>query len=146
VFEILFDEVKTGRLQRLPFLGYSLLIQLLFFGFIFAIVVAIGAGEHLIGGDLQQAQKILTEWFFTPFFIIFGLFMLLISFTGLNLVAKRIRDAGLPGWWTLLAIFILEVLISTIISQEASGSLHILFIVILLFIPSDTFSNSEITG
>jgi uncharacterized membrane protein YhaH (DUF805 family) len=146
VFEILFGEVKTGRLQRLPFLGYSLLIQLLFFGFIFAIVVAIGAGEHLIGGDLQQAQKILTEWFFTPFFIIFGLFMLLISFTGLNLVAKRIRDAGLPGWWTLLAIFILEVLISTIISQEASGSLHILFIVILLFIPSDTFSNSEITG
>ncbi len=144
MFKKFFGEIKTGRLQRLPFLGYSLVLQLLFFGFILAVGVAIGAGEHLIGGDLQQTQKMLAEWFSLPFIIIFGIFMLLVGFAGLNVVAKRIRDAGLPGWWALLAIFILEILVSVIISQDTSAGLHMLFVVVLLFIPSDTFSNNEL--
>lgn len=145
MFEILFGEVKTGRLQRLPFLGYSLLLQLLFFGFMLAIIAAIGAGEHLIGGDLQQAQKILTEWFSIPFMIVFGLFMLLVSYIGLNLTAKRIRDIGLPGWWSLLVIFVLQILVSVLISEDVSAGLHMLITVVLLFIPSDSFSKAEVS-
>jgi uncharacterized membrane protein YhaH (DUF805 family) len=139
MLEIFIGEVKTGQLKRLPFLGYSLLLQLLFFGFMLAIMAAIGAGEHLIGGDLQQAQKMLSEWFSIPFIIVFGLFMLLIGFIGLNLTAKRIRDIGLPGWRTLLAIFVLELLVSMIISQEASAGLHMLLVAVLLLVPADTF-------
>ena len=108
-----------------------------------AIVAAIGAGEHIIGGDLQQAQKMLSEWFSIPFIIVFGLFMMLICFVGLNLTAKRIRDAGLPGWLTLLIIFVLEALVSMIIYQEASAGLHMLFAAIILLIPTDTFSTAE---
>jgi uncharacterized membrane protein YhaH (DUF805 family) len=109
------------------------------FGFIIAIIVAIGAGEHLIGGDLQQAQQMLSDWFSIPFILIFGLFMALIGFAGVNLTAKRIRDIGLPGWWTVLAVLILEFATTIIISQEVSSGLHILLTVALLLIPTDTF-------
>lgn len=44
-----------GRLGRLQYLGYSLLLSLLLFGFVLAFVLAIGAGEHIIGGDIPQA-------------------------------------------------------------------------------------------
>lgn len=140
MLNIFFGEVKTGRLQRLAFLGYSLLLQVIVFGFVIAIIVAIGAGEHLIGGDLQQAQQMLSDWFSIPFILIFGIFMALIGFTGVNLTAKRIRDIGLPGWWTVLAVLILEFAATIIISQEISSGLHILLTVALLLIPTDTFA------
>ncbi len=139
MFKILLGEVKTGHLKRLPYLGYTVLLQLLFFGSILAIGVAIGTGEQLIGGDVQQAQQLLREWFSLPFIIIFGLFLLIISFAGLNLVAKRIRDTGLPGWWTLLVVLVLEVLVSVFLSQKISASLHMFFVFTLLFIPTNTF-------
>ncbi|MBW2208518.1 MAG: hypothetical protein JRG79_16550, partial [Deltaproteobacteria bacterium] len=63
MIKALFGDVKTGRLMRLQYLGYSLLLSLLMFGFGLAIVLAIGAGEHIIGGDLQQAQDKLREMF-----------------------------------------------------------------------------------
>jgi len=140
MLNIFFGEVKTGRLQRLAFLGYSLLLQVIVFGFVIAIIVAIGAGEHLIGGDLQQAQQMLSDWFSIPFILIFGIFMALIGFTGVNLTAKRIRDIGLPGWWTVLVVLVLESMVSIIISQEISSGLHILLTVALLLIPTDTFA------
>lgn len=142
MFKIFFSEVKTGRLLRLPFLGYSLLLQLLAFSFVFVIILAIGAGEHLIGGDLQKAQEMLREWFSVPFIIIFGLFMAIICFAGLNLTAKRIRDTGLPGWWVLLAVLILQIITSSFISQETSGGLHFFLTVILFLIPTDTFAKT----
>lgn len=143
MIKILFGEIKTGRLKRFAFLAYSLILQLIVFGTFLAIVVAIGAGEHLIGGDLRQAQEILREWFSAPFFFIFGLFMTLIGFAGLNLTVKRIRDTGLPGWWVLVAIFIVEIIVAIFMTQKTSANLHILLTIILLFIPSNTFIKKD---
>jgi uncharacterized membrane protein YhaH (DUF805 family) len=143
MFKIFFGEIKTGRLQRLAFLGYSLLIQLLVIGFVIAIIVVIGASEQLIGGDLQQAQDMLRAWFSVPFIIVFGIGMALFGFAGFNLMAKRIRDTGLPGWWTLLAILVVEIIVSIIISQETSANVHIFLTIVLLLIPADTFSKTE---
>ena len=94
----LFGDVKTGRLMRLQYLGYSLLLSLLMFGFGLAILLAIGAGEHIIGGDLQQAQDRLREMFSLPLMILFAVVIPLLVFIGVNMMAKRIRDIGLPGW------------------------------------------------
>ena len=67
MIKALFGDVKTGRLMRLQYLGYSLLLSLLMLGFGFAVVSTIGAGEHIIGGDLQLAQDKLREMFTLPF-------------------------------------------------------------------------------
>jgi len=136
----LFGDIKTGRLMRLQYLGYSLVLFLLFFVFIMLIVLAIGAGEHIIGGDLHQAQEQLREWFTLPFMLVFGIFILLLSFIGFNLMAKRIRDIGLPGWWSVLALVLLEAVISYLISQQTSSALHSLIWFFLVLIPSNALA------
>ena len=143
MFKVLFGDISNGRLMRLPYLGYSLLIDLLVIGFVIAVILTIGAGEQTIGGNLQQAQDMLREWFTLPFFIVFGLFMLLFVYAGFNIMAKRIRDIGLPGWWVLLAIIVLESVVTYTVSQKAGGNSHILITVVLLLIPSNTFINGE---
>jgi uncharacterized membrane protein YhaH (DUF805 family) len=135
----LFGDVKTGRLMRLQYLGYSLLLSLLMFGFGLAIVLAIGAGEHIIGGDLQQAQDKLREIFTLPLIIVFAVVIPLFVFIGLNIMAKRIRDIGLPGWWTMLVIIVLEGVASFAVSDGAGSVLHSLVWFTLLLIPTDTF-------
>jgi hypothetical protein len=67
--------------MRMQYPGYSLLLYVLMFGFGFAVVLAIGAGEHIIGGEFQQAQDKLREIFSVPVMIVFtvviSLFMLM---------------------------------------------------------------------
>ena len=140
MFKVLIGDIKDGRLVRLPYLGYSLLLILLVAGFIFAIIIAIGAGEHIMGGDLQQAQDKLRAWFTLPFLIVFGLFFVLILFAGLNIMAKRIRDSGLPGWWGVLIIAVVSGVVSVVISEEASSGLHTLVWFVLLFVPTNAFN------
>ena len=138
----LFGDITNGRLQRLPFLGYSVLVTLLFFGFVFGVVFAIGAGEKLIGGDLQQAQDTLAQALGIPFIIIFALFMAVMIFVQMNLMAKRIRDMGLPGWWVVLALVIVSGLLGSMVSEEAGGGFHSLVFLILLLVPSNAFGKS----
>ena len=139
----LLGEVKTGRLMRLQYLGYSLLLSLLMFGFGLATVLAIGAGEHIIGGDLQQAQDKLREMFTLPLMIVYAVVMPLFVFIGLNILAKRIRDIGLPGWLTVLVIIVLEGVASFAVSSGAGSGLHTLVWIALLLIPTDTFKDSS---
>jgi len=111
----------------------------LMFGFGLAIVLAIGAGEHIIGGDLQQAQDKLREMFTLPLMIVFAVVIPLFVFIGVNIMAKRIRDIGLPGWWTMLVIIVMEGVASSAVSDGAGSGLHSLVWFALLLIPTDTF-------
>ena len=137
----LFGEITNGRLVRLPYLGYSLLLAVLSVCCLLAIGLMIGVGEQLIGGDLQQAQAKLAEWFTLPFLVVFGLVGALFLFAGANIMAKRIRDIGLPGWWSVLAIVVLTGVVSVAISAQASNGLYLLISLVLLLIPTDAFAN-----
>lgn len=141
MLNVLIGDIKNGRLLRLQYLGYSLFLILLLSVFVFGTILAIGAGEHVLGGDLQQAQAQLQEWFTLPFIIVFVVFMAVISFMSLNIMAKRIRDIGLPGWWIVLILLILESVVSYYVSQQASSGLHTLTWILLVLIPSDLFDN-----
>ena len=143
MIKVLLGEVKNGRLVRLPYLGYSLLLVLLVTVFVAAVVMAIGAGEHLIGGDLEQAQNKLRAWFTLPFFIVFVLFFGLIIFAGLNVTAKRIRDIGFSGWLGVLVIVLVTGVVSVVISEEASSGLHTLIWIALLLIPTNAFAKGK---
>jgi uncharacterized membrane protein YhaH (DUF805 family) len=112
-------------------------------GFGLAIGLAIGAGEHLIGGNLQQAQDKIREWFTLPFFIVFGLISALFAFGGMNIMTKRIQDIGLPGWWIVLVIIVLEIIISFIVFGQVSSSLHTLVWIALLLLPINALAKKE---
>ncbi len=137
----LIGEIKTGRLMRLQFLGYSLLLFLFLFGFAMLVVLAIGAGEHLLGGNLQEAQDQLREWFTLPFMLILGVLMMVFAFIGFNITAKRIRDIGLSGWWSVLVLVLLEGVVSFLYSQQTSSGLHSLVWLILALVPSNYAKN-----
>ena len=129
--------------MRLPYLGYSLALVLLVAVFVAAVVVLIGAGEHIIGGDLEQAQNKLRAWFTLPFFVVFALFFALIIFAGLNIMAKRIRDIGLSGWLGVLVIVVVTGVVSVVISEKVSSGLHTLIWFALLLIPTNTFAKGS---
>ena len=57
------------------------------------------------------------------------------------MTAKRIRDIGMPGWWTVMVIFLLDFFVSYF-SQEAATGMHFLIWVILLLIPSDAIGGN----
>ena len=138
MIKALLGDVKTGRLMRLQYLGYSLLVYLLMFGFVFLVILAIGAGEHIIGGDLQHAQDKLREMFTLPAMIVFAVIMSLFLFMVANIMAKRIRDIGLPGWWSVLAIIVITGIVSYMVSNEVSNGLSTLIWVVLLLVPSNS--------
>jgi uncharacterized membrane protein YhaH (DUF805 family) len=104
-----------------------------------AIVFAIGASEHIIGGDLQQAQDKLRDWFSVPATLIVSLVFLLVLVAKLNIIAKRIRDIGLSGWWIALVLFIVVGGTSAAYSEQAGGGLFSVLSLLLLLLPSDTF-------
>ncbi|OOY34206.1 DUF805 domain-containing protein [Solemya velum gill symbiont] len=139
MLKVLFKDLHDGRLQRLQFLGYTILLWLFAFAIFVLMVAAIGAGEHLMGGNLQQAQEKLFASFSIPVFIGLGIVMLLFSFAHMNLYAKRIRDIGLPGWWGVLVIILLSIALSLLVSAQFSNGVGTLIWLALLLIPTDTF-------
>jgi len=138
--KVLIGDVRIGRLMRLQYLGYSLLLSLLMFGFMLVVILAIGAGEHIIGGDLQQAQDKLREMFTLPAMMVVAVVMPLFIFIGANIMAKRIRDIGLPGWWSVLTIIVITGVVSYMVSNEVSSALHTLILVVLLLVPSNALA------
>jgi uncharacterized membrane protein YhaH (DUF805 family) len=144
VIKHLLGDIKTGRLMRLQYLGYSLLLSLLMFGFGFAVITAIGAGEHIIGGDLQQAQDKLREMFTLPVMIVFAVASAFFLFAGANIMAKRLRDIGLPGWWLVLAIFVISGVVSYQVSNEVSSGLNTMIWVVMLLVPGNAFAKRTV--
>lgn len=139
MFRALFKDVTNGHMARLSYLGHSILLILLLMAYMLIVVLAIGAGEHIIGGDLQQAQDQLRGMLTLPFLIVTGIVMALLMFAGLNIMAKRIRDTGLPGWWMVLALIVLGMLLSYFVSQQAGSGLHTLIWILLVLIPGRSF-------
>lgn len=137
-----FGDIRDGRLTRLQFLGYFALIAIIIFGFVIATVLAIGAGEHLIGGDLTAAQDTLRNTLGGPFIIVYAMFLIAIVFMLMNITAKRARDIGLPGWLVVLALVVISFLLSSLISDDASNVFSGLVLLALLLISTDAFKRS----
>ena len=124
MLKALFGDVHNGRLMRLQYVGYSLLLSLLMVGVGLAVVAAIGIGEDFIGGDLQQAKELLRERVTLPYMIVFAAATLLFMFVGANIMAKRIRNIGLPGWWSVLGLLVLFTVMNYAVSDHVSSILQ----------------------
>ena len=48
-----FGEWGTGRLQRLPYLGYHILLMVLIIASIFGAIMLVGTIENIIGGSIR---------------------------------------------------------------------------------------------
>jgi len=134
-----FGGFKAGRLQRLPFLGYSVFLGALFFAFTFATVAAIAGAEHAIGGNLAEAQDQIRNALAIPYIIIFAIVIIMLFIASINIIAKRARDMGLSGWFFVAGFATISLLISWLFSQNASQSISVIVCISLLFVPGNTF-------
>lgn len=118
-----FGEWGYGKLQRLPYLGYHILLMVLVVAVIFAGIFAVGATENLMGGDLEATQKLLADKF-GIIAVIFIVALMFIAMLGqVNILGKRIRDMGLPVLWTILGIIVLSMVLNLLFPpQEVSMS------------------------
>ncbi len=141
MFKVLFGDIQTGRLLRLPYLGYSILLSALMIVFGLALAYAAGVAEFLIAGDFEAAQAHMSENFSLVAVLLFIVVSVLFLFAGCNIMAKRLRDIGLPGWWMVLAIVILSGLVSVMVSDEASNILQTVIWIVLLLVPGNSLTS-----
>ena len=141
--------LTTGRLARLPFIGFWVLLWVLFALYGLGIALGIGLAEPLIFDDLATAQGYLLEHFAPPVLAALGLFCLLFVFAQFNLLAKRIRDMGLPGWSVLLLIALTSGVLGAVLppggelmrlENQVNGSFNGVLVLALLLIPSGLFA------
>ena len=164
-----FGEWGTGKLQRLPYLGYHILLMVLITAIIFGMIIAVGAVENM-GGNIAETQTMLLEKF-GMLGVIGMVILIFVAIAGqINILGKRIRDMGLPVLWTILGIVAISMLLNVIFPPEVTmaaasvqttdGSatamaasttstsmiLQIFDMIVfacLVFIPSNTFKNKN---
>ncbi|QOR61507.1 hypothetical protein ACM66Z_08700 [Sulfurovum sp. ST-21] len=168
MLNVYFGEWGEGRLKRLPYLGYHILLMVLMFSVIFGIVLAVGASVNLLDTDLMSAQAFMFEKFGLLAIICTLLFLLSGMVAQVNILAKRVRDMGLPAFWTILGMIAVSMLLNILFpaqqmevntavvstaegtsaalaanATEASIVVHLFDLAVflcLILIPSDTFN------
>lgn len=158
MFKIFFGDIKDGRLARLPYLGYVVLLTLIALAVVFGIIFLVGGIERAMGGDIQQTQAMIMQKFGMIGVLGGAVFMSILSFANLNLAAKRLRDMGLPGWWTVLGIVVLAAVVGFLFPGQmieqpggqmvmqpsvVSSALQLVILLALLLVPSDAFRRSN---
>jgi len=142
MIKTLFGDLSSGRLQRLPYLGWYAVLALFVLVIGFGIGASIGLAERAGGGEMADAQMVITEHLgVVGMVLIIGIFSVLL-FAHLNIAAKRIRDMGLPGWLVLLGVIIAGGLIGTLAGQGIGALFNLLGLLALLLVPSNAFGKS----
>jgi uncharacterized membrane protein YhaH (DUF805 family) len=132
---ILFGERTTGRLQRLPFLGFSIFASVIAALAMVIIALTMGGAAWLMSQDPLMARQYVHDHLTTPGFIAMLAIGLLLTFIHMNLSAKRLRDMGLQGWRTL-GLFLLMGVGLAFFFKEATGLFQFLGFMVLAVTPS----------
>lgn len=143
MFRALWGEIQTGRLRRLPFLGWYLVLVLLAAVLAFVLGALIGAAERMAGGEPLETQVALGESLGPMGILVVAALFALLLLGQLNIMAKRVRDMGLPMPWVLvLTWLLLSGLLSSVAGAFLSGLLSLMVLLALLLLPTDTFAKA----
>jgi len=138
----IFFDVANGRLGRLAYFGHWLLLLVLAVLAAMAVGVTFGVTEHMIQVDFKGAHDKLGVAAIVPLVICLAAIGIATMFGLLNLMAKRLRDIGLPGWSAAIGLTIVLALISGL-SRELSSALHGILFLALVFVPTDALRTRE---
>ncbi len=137
MFRALWGDIQNGRLKRLPFLGWHLIISLLAALLAFGIGAAIGTAERMAGGEAVGHELALADSLGTTGLLAVAVIFALLLMAQLNLMAKRVRDMGLPVPWLLvLGWLLLSGLVSSGGGAALGGLLSLMVLLALLFVPT----------
>lgn len=139
MIQVLFGQARSGTVKRLPFVLYVTAIHLSLLLFVIAIGVSAGLLEHAASGDIEKTQLALSDWLSLPTVALVVVFSLAITFANFNLVAKRIRDIGLPGWLSVLIYLIARSVLPYLVGYAIGMLLDTVFMLLLCFVTTGKF-------
>ncbi len=166
-----FGEWGMGKLQRLPYLGYHILLIVLVTAIIFGTIMAVGSMENMMSGTIAETQAMLLGKLGILGVIAIVLLVFVTILAQVNILGKRLRDMGLPVLWSILGIVAVSMILNVIFPphevtmaaasvQTTDGSatamaagttsssmvvqiFDMLVFACLVFIPSDTFKSKN---
>lgn len=134
-----YGEWMSGRLTPRQFFVWWFLLIAIFIILALSIGASIGIAERIVGGGISEAQVWLRDRFGLPAIVFVVGICFLFILAMLNIIAKRARDIGLPGWITAIVIFGLMGVTSQAGAHNTSGGLGFLLMIVLGFIPTNKF-------
>ena len=135
--------VMSGRLRTQRFIMLWLGLMIAFVAIGMLIGVSIGIAERAIGGDLATAQKLLAEKLGIPAIVAVLVIFVLFGFAKLNIIAKRARDIGLPGWLTAIVLAGLIGGSTQAVGAGTAGGFGMLLLIVLAFVPTDAWARAD---
>ncbi|WP_295884240.1 DUF805 domain-containing protein [uncultured Thiohalocapsa sp.] len=137
MFKALWGDVQTGRLKRIPFLGWYLVVLALALVLSFGLGAFIGAAERMAGGEPIETQVALEQSLGPVGLITVAAVFALLLLGQMNIMAKRVRDMGLPmAWLIVLAWLLVSGLVSSVGGPVLGGLLSLLVLLALLLVPT----------
>lgn len=143
MLKIFWGEVRTGRLKRLPYVACFVTLNVLLGLLLFAGVMLMGFDETLLEGGAEQIQKAFADNLSMPVMLIGGLLVMFCTLASMNIMAKRLRDIGLPGWWSTLGIALLSLILSFQVAGSIGDGFQLLVLLALLLLPSGILSKQQ---
>lgn len=141
-----YSSVTNGTLGRMRFFGLFLSANAIWILLGIGIVAMIGAAEHLVGGDLQEAQAVLRSKLGVPSVVALAFLGLAFFFALMNITAKRIRDIGLPGWTGVVVIIVLLGVVTQFGTDKLQQGVSSLVLLALVLIPGRSAQSENNTG
>lgn len=144
IFRTLFGAVRHGTIHRIPFFWHVAGLWTIGAAIIITLVVGLGLNQMPTAGMTpEQARQVVQEALGPVGNTVLVLFAVVLVFAQVNMMAKRLRDMGLPGWLTLVTVVAVTGLASVYVSPTAGGLVNIAFWLTLLFMPPGVFSRRQ---
>ena len=140
MFTAFFGDILRGRLEPMRFLGLLIALGILI-GVLGAILVfVVGIAGEVSDGSLKLARDMLRQSLGLPGIVAIGAVVLALGFAKLNLVAKRVRDMGLPGWAVAVPMAVISLAAQSFAGLTVAAGIGVAMLLFLLIVPRGTFT------
>lgn len=139
IFRTLFGDITSGTVHRVRFFWSILSLVLVALAGVIAVGTLFGLDVDMTGLTAVERQAAVTEALGLIGLVLLVGVGVVVLFAQLNLMAKRVRDTGLPGWTVLAAVILLTAAVSGFVSQNVAGLVNLAFWLALLFTPPGVF-------
>jgi uncharacterized membrane protein YhaH (DUF805 family) len=138
MFNALWGDILRGRLQRLPFLVWYLVVGVIAVVLALAIGAGVRAAGDMAGGEPLTNEVALVESLGEIGVLAVSALFALLLLAQLNIMAKRLRDMGLSAAWLIvLGWLVLSGLLAPAGGGLLSGLLSVALLAALLLVPSN---------
>ncbi|EKV32161.1 hypothetical protein C882_3225 [Caenispirillum salinarum AK4] len=143
ILRTLFGNLRHGTMHRVPFFWHIAGLWAVGGAAVMAVVVGMGINQPTDGMTPEQAGQAVRDALGPVVHTVLVVLAAVLVFAQVNIMAKRLRDTGLPGWLTLVAVVAVTGLVSGFISPAAGGLVNIVFWLALLFTPPVVFARRK---